>query len=267
MLIPSHRHTRQDLALWSELESADHLVGERLIRSGKIEKSIEAIHRFVAAGPCCAGISWGKESTTLAHLLWRRAPEVSLIHLRPTNHNPDCDLVRDAYFDLCRGQPYQEVPIDYGQLHAARLPDHELDRETDRRWYAAIRDVEARHSGRHITGIRNGESFGRLIRTLRWGISTERACAPLAWWSMQDVYGYLVVNDLPVHPAYACLGGGRWPRERLRVAEIGDTHGKGSGRRDWEQEYYGDILKRLEAGVLERPRVREVIAGEVGADG
>ena len=248
MLIPSRRHTRADLDLWRELEAADRIAGERLQRSGKIEESAEAVRAFVATGRCYAGTSWGKDSTAMAHLLWTHARHVPLLHLRPTNHNPDCDLVRDSYFAAFPGQPYEEIAIDYGSLHAQRLPDHLLDLETDQRWYAAIRESEIPYGGRRILGIRNGEGFGRLIRTLRWGISTPNACAPIAWWTMADVYGYLTTHGLPVHPAYACLGSGRWPRERLRVAEIGDTHGKGSGRRDWESEYFGDVLRRLETG-------------------
>jgi phosphoadenosine phosphosulfate reductase len=247
MLIPSDRHRREDIELWREMEEADLIYGDRLLRSGKVEESAEAILAFVAAGRCYAGVSHGKDSVVLAHLLWEAAPCVPLIHLRPTNHNPDCDAVRDAYFARFPEQHYEEVAIDYGTLHADGLADHELDRETDRRWYAAIADCEAVHGGRHILGIRNGESFGRRVRTLRWGISTARSCAPLAWWSLADIFGYLAVHGLPVHPAYAMLGGGRWPRERLRVAEIGDTHGKGSGRRAWEEEYYGAELRRLEA--------------------
>lgn len=246
-LVPSDRHRPEDLALWTDLESADQIAGARFLRSARLEQSRAAVRKFAAAGRCVGAVSWGKESVALAHLLWCEAPDVPLMHLRPTNHNPDCDAVRDAYFAAFPGQSYEEVVVDYGTLHAAGLPDHELDRETDARWYAAIADCERRHGGRHITGIRNGESFGRLIRTLRWGLSTPNACAPLARWTLGEVYGYLAANELPVHPAYAMLGGGRWPRERLRVAEIGDTHGKGSGRRDWESAYYGDVLRRLES--------------------
>lgn len=247
MLIPSDRHRPADLALWAELEAADRVVGERFLRSARLEESRRAIREFAAAGACAGMTSWGKESVALAHLLRSEAPGVPLVHLRPTNHNPDCDAARDAYFAAFPGQSYEEVAVDYGTLHAGGMPDHALDRETDARWYAAIRRCETRHGGRHVTGIRSGESFGRMIRTLRWGLSTPNACAPLARWTMAEVYGYLAAHRLPVHPAYAMLGGGRWPRERLRVAEIGDTRGRGSGRRDWEAEYYGDVLRQLEA--------------------
>lgn len=246
MLIPSDRHTPRDLALWAEIEAADRIVGARPALLSKVERSIAEIRRFAAAGPCVAGTSWGKDSVVLVHLLWLVARNVPLMHLRPTNHNPDCDRVRDAYFARWPGQSYEEVAVDYHDVDRT-LPDEQVDRMTDQRWYAAIRDCERRYGDRHLTGIRSGESFGRMIRTLRWGLSTPRASAPIAWWTTADVYGYLATQDLPAHPAYAMLGGGRWPRERLRVAEIGDTHGKGSGRRDWEIEYYGDVLRRLES--------------------
>jgi phosphoadenosine phosphosulfate reductase len=80
---------------------------------------------------------------------------------------------------------------------------------------------------------------------LRWGLNSPKGCSPIGRWNTADVFGYLAIHDLPIHPAYAMLGGGRWPRERLRVAEIGDTHGAGGGRAEWEKEYYQDVINRL----------------------
>jgi phosphoadenosine phosphosulfate reductase len=249
MLIASPRHTARDLELWTELEQADLICGKRGSVNRRTLRAIEDLLRFVADGPAYAGVSWGKDSTVLAHVLRLAAPEVPLVHLRPTNHNPDCDAVRDTYFARFPGQPYEEIPVNYGDLHSRGLPDCKLDQATDAIWWAAIRESEARYGGRHILGIRADESFGRMIRTARWGISTPNSCAPLARWKIGDIFGYMAVLGLPVHSAYACLGGGRWPRHRLRVAELGDTHGKGSGRREWEQEYYGDELRRIEVPV------------------
>lgn len=247
MLIPSPRHRPADLALWAELEAADRANAGRSALATRVQRSVMAIREFVAAGPCYAGTSWGKESVALCHLLRSAAPGVPLVHLRPTNHNPDCDAVRDAYFARWPGQSYSEVAVDYGRVHAAGLTDQAQDRATDRAWYAAIRESGRPFAGRHLLGIRAGESFGRRLRCRIWGESSPNGCAPLAWWTTAEVFAYLARHGLPVHPAYAMLGGGRWPRERLRTAEIGDTHGKGSGRAAWEREYYGDVLRRLEA--------------------
>lgn len=133
------------------------------------------------------------------------------------------------------------------------LPPHELDRETDAAWNAAIRACARRHGPRHVPGIRAEESSGRLIRQWVYGEASPNGCAPITRWSTADVFAYLATRRLPVHPAYAMLGGGRWPRERLRVAEIGDTHGAAGGRREWEREYYGDVLRRALAGRLSPP--------------
>lgn len=245
MLIPSHRHTSADLELWAELEEADHAHAYRLPL--KIERALAAIRAFVATGPAYCGVSWGKDSVVVAHLCWLADRSIPLIHLRPTNHNPDCDAVRDNYLTKFPGQPYSEAAVNYGDLHARSLPAHELDRETDSRWYAAIQGCGKPFGGRHILGIRADESSGRKLRQMVHGESSPNGCAPITRWSAQDVFAYLASHDLPVHPAYAMLGGGRWPRERLRVAEIGDTHGTGSGRREWEQEYYVDIIRKLES--------------------
>ena len=216
----------------------------------RVAEAKEAIRMFRKRGPFCVWTSWGKDSVTVAHLCLEVAPDAPLIHLRPTNHNPDCDLVRDFYRKHFPGQPYLEVPVDYSDLDRTRLPEHILDRETDKRWFAAIRQVEKKLSQRRVLGIRAEESTPRRMRIGRYGLDTGKALAPIGHWSARDVFAYLAVNNLPVHPAYACLGGGRWKRERIRVAEIGDTRGRGFGRREWEEEYYGAELRKVMAAKL-----------------
>lgn len=242
MLIKSDRHSAADISLWNEHAEADLAYASLPTLAKRVERSLAAIRSFLHSGRPYAGASHGKDSTVLWHLLWR-VGQVDMIHLRPSNHNPDCDFVRDEM--LCRfPMPYSEVAIDYGDLHARGLPDYELDKLTDARWYAAISRSGDPYGGRCITGVRADESGGRKMRMKVWGESSPNACAPIGWWSTQDVFSYLAMHDLPIHPAYACLGGGRWDRERLRVAEIGDTNGKGGGRAEWEREYYHDVLTR-----------------------
>lgn len=79
------------------------------------------------------------------------------------------------------------------------------------------------------------------------GVATEKVCRPIIDWTTNDVFAALRMLDLPVHPAYAMSGGGRWSRDRLRVDCIGGERGRGIGRAEWEQEYYGDVLRRLAA--------------------
>lgn len=252
-LIPSHRHKAADLDLWRELEEADRVLAK--IKSHRLKnrenEALAAIADFLASGAAYCSVSWGKDSVTVAHLCWRFAretgKEIPLVNLRihPTR-NPECDDVRDAFlarFPLS----YHEEPVDYSVVDP-RLPTIEWDRLTYKLWDSAWARVRTRFGDRHISGVRGSESFARRMRMVVHGWNTKRTCAPLGYWKLEDVFAYLAVNDLPVHPSYAMLGGGRWPREHIRVAEIGDEKGIGCGRREHESEYYGDVLRRLEAG-------------------
>lgn len=240
MLIPSERHTPEDLTLWAELEAADHVHGERLLRSGKVEDSLDAIRAFVAAGTCYAGWSGGKDSTVLVHLLCRAAVDVPIwhVHAEPVA-NPETKTVRQAVETACPGLTIRVHAIRYSRL----ILDGRDNPEGDRQFFAAFR----RLGDRHISGIRADESGGRKIRMRNHGLSTPNSCAPLGWWTGADCFGYLATHGLPVHPSYAMLGGGRWDRRHVRVDELAGSGGNQFGRAEWEREYYGDVLRRLEA--------------------
>jgi len=218
MLIPCDRHKAVDLRGWAELEWADKVwanQGDRLARLAA--RSLDAIEAFIA-GPCYASTSWGKDSVVLLHL-----------------------------FLSVRGQVvYHEEAVDYARVDP-RLPTIVWDRETYRLWDAAWRKVEEDFGARHFSGIRSEESSGRRLRMRRFGLNSPNASAPLGWWTQADIFAYLAAHQLPVHPNYAMLGGGRWKRDHLRVSEIGDEKGIEFGRREWEKEYYGDLLRRNEA--------------------
>ena len=240
MLIQSNRHLIQDLALWKEYALADACNSKAAKLEVKERTAIESIESFVARYPdCTASTSWGKDSVVMSHLIWRCAKQVPLMHLRPTNHNPDCDLVRNAYLDRFNHAQYDEVKVDYSSVDRARLTASEIDKATDYIWYEAIK---AYSQGRkYMLGIRADESTGRRIRMMVHGVESKVSLLPIGFWKTADVFAYLSKYDLPIHPAYACLGGGRWDRSRLRVAEIGDTNGSGLGRTEWEMEYYPEV--------------------------
>lgn len=246
MLIPSPRHRPEDLLLWADYEEADAIRARSATLAGRVARSLSVLREFVGRGDCYASVSWGKDSVVTADLMRRVSLHPPLVNLACTNRNPDCNAVRDAYLSVSR-QHYFEINVDYGDLHSSELSEAQLDKATDAVWYRAI-DGASKQFGRHVLGIRADESGIRRMRCRVWGESSPNACSPLAWWTQEDVFAYLYARGLPVHPAYAMLGGGRWPRDRIRTAEIGDTHGRGGGRRQWEAEYYGDILRRLESG-------------------
>lgn len=232
MLIPSPRHRPEDLELWREMESADMIHGQRLIASGRLEKSLDAIGAFSNAGPCYAGVSWGKDSTVLCELVGRSGCSFPVIWLTYGGAtNPECFSVRDVMLNRWPKLNYRE--IDVGEA------------EDQRDDYSAA--VKSANATRYISGVRGDESGIRKIVMRRWGVATDNTCRPLGWWSNTDVFGFLAVAGLPVHSNYAMLGGGRWPRKHLRTASIGGERGIEHGRAEWETEYYGDVLRRLQA--------------------
>lgn len=78
---------------------------------------------------------------------------------------------------------------------------------------------------------------------------SKNSCRPLAYWTEKEIFAYLAFYDLPIHPNYAMLGGGRFRREKIRVGP--HWMGVQFGNDLWEREYYQDILNRLEAKIGE----------------
>src|SRR5690606_20321735 len=102
-LIQSHRPTREDMRVWRERERMDRLYVERC--SSLLDRleapALDEIRAFAGAGPCYVGVSWGKDSTVLAHLVARLDRGLPLVWYSipggPRPDNPDCVLVRDAF--------------------------------------------------------------------------------------------------------------------------------------------------------------------------
>jgi phosphoadenosine phosphosulfate reductase len=244
MLIVTDRHTEKDLQLWKEYEEIDEINISKL--NDKENISFSGIELFSKRN-CYLGVSWGKDSVVTADIALRGGLNIPLVHLYCIpSHNPECDKVRDAFLNIYPHCIYQEIIVDYSNLYAQNLCPQDQDRLTDIEWYKGFNKAGELFGARHISGVRGQESNVRTLRMKRWGMSTENTCAPIGYWKDEHVYAYLKEYDLPVHPNYAMLGGGRWNRDRLRVAEIGDIHGTGGGRTEWEREYYPDVLNKIQ---------------------
>ena len=231
--VPEHRP--EDLAAWSRWERQDAALASTAALAEQAAAAIETIESFARRGPCYASVSWGKDSTVLAHLVWTLDAVSGLsipmvwIRVEPIA-NPHCRLVRDAFM-LDHPHDYTEIEVacprdSSGVWHATGTLEHGFRRAS-----------EQRGTDRYILGIRAEESAGRKRRMLR-GLSAGRSCAPLGHWSIEDVFAYLHRERLPVHPAYAMSLGGRIERRSIRVASIGGERGTGFGRRQWEERYY-----------------------------
>jgi phosphoadenosine phosphosulfate reductase len=252
MLIITERHTKKDLNIWKEYEEIDYINAKSFKLSNKEQISREEILSF-ATNPCYIGVSWGKDSVVTADIALRAGFNIPLVHLYCVpSHNIECDKVRDAFMKIYPSVRYEEIVVDYGDIYARNLATNDQDRLTDIEWYDGFRRAGRLFGYRHISGVRSQESNIRKLRMKRWGMSTVNTCAPIGYWNESDVFAYLEKYKLPVHPSYAMLGGGRWDREKIRVAEIGDIHGTGGGRSEWEREYYPDVLARIQSHKLKK---------------
>lgn len=237
MLILHDKHTPADLREWSHYEAADLIHGARQALAAKVRKSRETLQMFVRAGSAYVSVSWGKDSTVLAELAAGLGLVYCWVREEPL-FNPDCLAVRDAFLRRRPETRYEEIVVHCrrgrGTWHATGTLE------------SGFAECVRRFGQRYVLGIRAEESGGRAIRMWRHGLASVNACAPLGWWQVPDVFGFLAVNDLPVHPVYGMLGGGRWPREHIRVCSLGGQRGANMGRDEWEREYYGDVLGRLQ---------------------
>lgn len=234
MLIDSPRLRPGDREAWAQASAGDlvHAATSRFL--DRVDDAAMAIVQF-ARRPCYAGVSWGKDSVVVAHLVATYAPHVPLVWVRVEPiFSPECLAVRDSF--LARHPAtYEEITIRCridaaGEAHATGT----LER--------GMREAARRFGDRHISGVRAAESAQREKRVRRFGVATDRACAPLSRWSGAEVFAYLALHDLPIHPAYAMSLGGSLDRERLRVSSLGGKRGTGTGRAEWERTYYPEYF-------------------------
>lgn len=237
MLIHSDRHTAADVAKWTELEKADKAHSHSPTLWRNYRRCCELARAFLEDGPAWCGVSWGKDSVLLAHMVLSIDKTIPLrwIKVEPV-FNPDCHLVRDYFFRFHRKCDYNEVITHISEK-----------RESERTSERGAKIIASDLGERRLSGVRAAESPTRKMRFWKHGVNTKLTSAPLSYLTEKDVFALLYAFDLPVHPAYGCLGGGRWDRSHLRVSSLGGDRGNGHGRLQWEQEYYGEELRRIQS--------------------
>jgi phosphoadenosine phosphosulfate reductase len=238
-LIRVPQQSARDIEAWEAEALADPIVASTQAHQRKVTRSVEALLKFASGGPCYCGVSWGKDSVCVAHMIGALKLSIPLVSIvgQPVD-NPHNALVRDAFL--------RQHDVDYHEIEAWCRPT------SDGQWHATgtlergFAEARKRFGDRHVSGVRAAESGVRKIRMRTHGISSANTCATVGWWSGADVYAYLHMHDLPIHPSYAMSVGGGIARERLRVAWLTLRHGLG-GREDWEERYYGWRLREIEA--------------------
>ena len=243
MLVYSPRLTMDDIDQWMKTEAIDAAHAKTPGYRARIARAREAVREFVAGRPdgrFYGGLSFGKDSIVMCHLMREAAPNMPIVSIRNVeNFNPDSPRVEAVLTGLL-SHDYEVITYDYRNADASYY-----DAQGNPVKWFNILDSLKRRLGAHVTGIRADESAKRNRRVRVFGLETEFSFAPLAYLTVHDIFAYLYENGLPVHPVYAMTGGGRWDKYRLRVSAIGNPEGRGVGRLVWEKEYYRDVLARM----------------------
>lgn len=242
MLIDSPRFKRGDREHWDSLERYDRAIGARLDR--KEQTAIDRICQWAEHGDGVCSVSWGKDSTVVAHLLALSGVRVPIVWVRSDPFEmPECDDVRDAFLAT--------HTIEYVEKHAVlRNPKRgETGYEAHHTTGGKHQDVLKENiTGRYISGVRAQESRIRQ-QSARWhGTVSKNTCRPILDWTAEDVFAYLYRERLPVHPAYAMTYAGRLDRRWLRVHPLCSYHEEsgvhGRDMASWEDDYYADAIQK-----------------------
>lgn len=232
MLIKSHRPTARDLEVWAARERSDELYAKTDLFRRRRDRANAELRAFLDRGPAYVSVSWGKDSVCVAHMARCLDSSIPLVWVTIEGEtNPDCARVRDAFLWVFPG-PYREELV----VRKTESGKHGTLLEGMRIASSAL------GTDRYVSGVRAQESSVRAMSRTMHGHATERTCRPIIDWKHEDVFAYLWLFGLPVHPSYACSMGGAIDRGRIRVGPLGGERGTGFGRAEWERMYYGEAL-------------------------
>ena len=109
-------------------------------------------------------------------------------------------------------------------------------------------------------GLRREEGHHRMMDAIVHGAIFRKKdgllrCIPLERWSWQDVYAYLAINALPLHPIYSAPLLTKEHRGRIRLSWWASTDHDWCGEVQWVRRVFPEIYQRL---AKEIPSIREV---------
>jgi len=233
MLIKCNKHTKEDLELWESYNEADIIYYNMHDMKEKEKRAVDLIKKI---NPDYVSISWGKDSTVLAHLCYKSG-HFNYVWFRNQYENPYCYMVKDIYikkyninnFEIFKKVSLENIKNDFINFHSLKC--HKI--------------AEKKFGKKYMTGIRIEESGIRKVTILKNGIYSNNRSSPIAFWKNEDIFAYLAFYKLPVHPNYAMLGGGRYNRKNIRVGPL--TMASQFGQKQWEKEYYFNEINKINA--------------------
>ena len=192
-----------------------------------VQFALDEVAKALAIGKTLVSTSWGKDSVALCDITLRVNQSVPLVHLQSPYELPGGEHVVEHFRE--RGAPIVTLQTRKSlDDYVAWLQQYGLGYERESR----AKVGRARKAGElsewastsghivQILGMRADESAVRRRVFRSKGTTYQRADGgfisnPLAWWTVRDIWAYLVSRDLPWHRLYDCETHGM-TRDRLR---------------------------------------------------
>jgi phosphoadenosine phosphosulfate reductase len=233
------------------------------------DRRIEQARRKAEAGlvvmrhPYIA-LSFGKDSTVMAHILLSCWPQLPVLYVNCGQWDewPDTPRVKAAFLRRCpcaftelTGPSIVEAYISAGGLYVQDEEATPTARRAQREYglsLTKILDAEAQQRGYDgvFVGLRREESDNRARLfatrgTLYWAATRQQwICHPLADWHAADVWAYIVRHELPYNELYDLAPEGR---ERARNGAMMGTRSARHGRLVFLKRMYPDWFNQLAA--------------------
>lgn len=223
-----------------------------------------------AGGPVGCSFSGGKDSTVALHLLLQARPDAPAIFADSGAEYPETlafigQVEREWRVDLVLVPPARTIL----ELHEATgwwdWSGRDLAGDTGAFKRVLIQEPMERARTAlglrgQVIGLRSQESPGRdmLFRTRGSVHGVQHGelvhIHPLASWSVQDVWAYIALHDLPYNPVYDTLTRLGVSREQQRVSSWAGTTGSGYGRFAVLKAGWPDLYQRFADAF---PRIKE----------
>ena len=222
----------------------------------RVQESKEILREFFDKG-LNSRVMWsgGKDSTAMLHLAWTVNPNVYA-----TSEKDDMDFpgekeyvrhIADRYnIRLDVIEPSESIWDHVTRYDITEQIHSQGTAFSQRFFYNVLRDYQERNGVRGlIIGLRNQESNGRRINYhLRGAIYEKRdgmhVCLPMAHWETQDVYAYLISQEIPILDVYFKTRFTKGP-ESIRKSWMLPGVFAQDGQAAWLRYYYPQIYARL----------------------
>lgn len=232
----------------------------------KLDGARRIVNDAAERGRVVVAMSWGKDSCAMGNIACEELGRIDMMHMACAHELPGGDAVKGHFAEL--GAIHELPPINtlaesLDWLETVGLP-HERPRALHQKIIRERKkrrgDTWAIEHGYAVTmlGMRAEEARGRRwcfrlrTPTYRHAETGHWISNPLAWWTVKDVWAYLVSRGIPWHPLYdkETLG---FTRETLRNGGWLYTDGIGDGWAAWLRMHYPEQWRMLTDAF---PRVR-----------